>query len=90
VEEFFQAIGTIGLLFLLLIGVLAGLLASRVQGGRHMARNVAIGVVGALALPLIVALAGAGVLAAGGLVLVLVFAVIGAVVILVIAKLVFD
>jgi uncharacterized membrane protein YeaQ/YmgE (transglycosylase-associated protein family) len=90
VEEFFQAIGTVGLLFLLLIGVLAGLLASRVQGGRHMARNVAIGMVGALALPLIVALAGAGILAVGGLLVVLVLAVIGAAVILIIAKLIFD
>lgn len=89
-EGFFEAVGTVGLVFLLLVGLLAGLLASQVQGGRHKARNVAIGILGALALPLILALAGAGILAAGGLLLVLLTAAVGAVVVLVIAKLVFD
>jgi uncharacterized membrane protein YeaQ/YmgE (transglycosylase-associated protein family) len=89
-EEVLQAVGTIGLVFLLVVGGLAGLIASRLQGGRHLARNVAIGVAGALALPLLVAVAGAGFLAAGGLLLVLVTAAAGAVIVLLIAKLLFD
>ena len=85
-EAFFQALGVIGLVVLLAIGVLAGLIASRMQGGRHLARNVAIGVVGALLLPVVVALLAAGVLAAGGLLLILLLAAVGAVVVLLIAQ----
>ena len=89
-EAFLQAVGVIGLVFLVVVGALAGYLASQVQGRRHMARNVAIGVAGALALPLLLALVGAGLIAAGGLALVLVAAMVGAVVVLAIVKAVFD
>lgn len=87
-EEFFQALGVIGFLILLVIGVLAGVLASQVQGGRNMPRNIIIGAVGALLLPLIVALLAAGALAAGGLLLILFLAAIGAVAVLVIVQLI--
>ena len=88
-EEFFQALGTIGLIFLVVVGVLAGFLASMVQGGRNKVRNIAVGVVGALLLPLIVAVLATGALAAGGIVLILVVALIGAVAVLAIVRLIF-
>ena len=87
-EEFFQALGAIGLIILFVIGVLAGVIASKVQGGRNTGRNIAIGVVGALLLPAFVALVAAGALAAGGLLLILVLALIGAVAVLLIARLI--
>lgn len=87
VEEFFQALGIIGLVFLVVVGVAAGLLASQLEGGNR-GRNVAIGVVGALLLPFMVALLAAGALAAGGLLLILFLAAIGAVIVLVIARLI--
>lgn len=87
-EEFFQALGLIGLIFLLVVGVLAGLIASTVEGGRNKGRNIAIGTVGALLLPFLVALVAAGTLAAGGLLLILFFALIGAAAVLLIARLI--
>ena len=87
-EEFFQALGAIGLIILFVIGVLAGVIASKVEGGRNTGRNIAIGVVGALLLPVLVALVAAGALAAGGLLLILFLALIGAVAILLTARLI--
>lgn len=87
-EEFFQALGVIGLIILLVIGGLAGMIASAVEGGRNKARNIAIGVVGALLLPFLVALVAAGALATGGLLLILFLALIGAVAVLLIARLI--
>jgi uncharacterized membrane protein YeaQ/YmgE (transglycosylase-associated protein family) len=60
-----------------------------VEGGRHKGRNVVIGVVGALLLPILVAALATGALAAGGLALILVTALIGAVAVLIIARLIF-
>ncbi|HET7409797.1 MAG TPA: GlsB/YeaQ/YmgE family stress response membrane protein [Paracoccaceae bacterium] len=87
-EEFFQALGVIGLIILLVIGVAAGLIASTLQGGRNRARNIVIGAVGALLLPFIVTLLFAGVLAASGLLLILFLAAIGAVIVLAIARMI--
>ena len=87
-EEFFQALGVIGLIILLAVGVLAGVIASTVQGGRNKTRNIVIGVFGALLLPFLVALVAAGALAAGGLLLILFLALIGAVAVLLIARLI--
>ena len=87
-EEFFQALGVIGLIILLVVGGLAGLIASMVEGGRNKPRNIAIGIVGALLLPFLAALVAAGALAAGGLLLILFLALIGAVAVLLIARLV--
>ena len=86
-EEFFQALGVIGLIVLLVIGLVAGVIASKVEGGGNTGRNIAIGVVGALLLPVLVALVAAGALAAGGLLMILVLALIGAVAVLLIARL---
>lgn len=88
-EEFLQVLGTIGLVVLVGVGVLAGLIASGVQGGRNKVRNIAVGLVGALLLPFIVAVLATGVLAAGGLVLILMVAVVGAVAVLLIVRMVF-
>lgn len=87
-EEFFQALGLIGFIFLVIVGVLAGVLASQVEGGRNLPRNIVIGVAGALLLPFIMALLAAGVLAAGGLLLILFVAAVGAVAVLVIVQLI--
>lgn len=89
-EEFFQALGTVGLIFLVVVGALAGAFASWAQGGRDWGRNVVIGIVGAVALPFILAFLAAGLVAAGGLLLILFVAAMGAVVVLLIAKLIFD
>lgn len=88
-EEFFQALGTIGFIFLLVVGVLAGLIASGAEGGRNKVRNVIVGVVGALLLPFVVAVIATGVLAAGGLVLILIVALIGAAVVLAVVRMIF-
>ena len=45
-ETFFQAIGYTGLGLLALTGLLAGLIATRVSGGGHLARNMIVGVIG--------------------------------------------
>src|SRR5688500_6947879 len=87
-EEVFQAIGAVGLIFLLLIGLIAGWLASKVAGG-HKGRYMTMGVIGALAAPFLLAALGVGLLALGGLAAVLVAAVIGAVIVLILAKLIF-
>lgn len=87
-EEFFQALGVVGLILLLVVGVLAGVIASTVEGGRNRTRNIAIGVVGALLLPFLAALVAAGALAAGGLLLIVFLALIGAVAVLLIARLI--
>ncbi|MFW6077469.1 MAG: hypothetical protein ACOC71_06935 [Hyphomicrobiales bacterium] len=86
--EFFQALGMIGLIILLVVGVLAGVIASAVEGGRNKGRNITIGVVGALLLPLLVAFVAAGALATGGLLLIVFLALIGAVAVLLIARLI--
>lgn len=87
-EEFLQALGTIGLVFLLVVGVLAGWIASRVEGGNTV-RNIVVGVIGALLLPFVVAALATGVLAAGGIILILAVAVVGAVAVLTIVRLIF-
>jgi uncharacterized membrane protein YeaQ/YmgE (transglycosylase-associated protein family) len=87
-EEFLQALGTVGFVILLVAGVLAGLIASMLEGGRNKPRNIAIGVIGALLLPFVAAVAAAGALAAGGLLLIVFLALVGAVVVLLIAHLI--
>ncbi len=88
-EEVLQAIGAIGLAILVIVGLLAGWIASVVAGGRRGA-YMAIGVVAAVATPFLLVAIGVGVLAAYGLAAILFAALVGAVVVLVIAKLVLD
>ena len=88
-EAFLDALGFVSIVFLVVVGLLAGWIAATVAGG-HRVRYMALGVVGALALPFVLAALGIGVLAAGGLILLLVVAAIGAAIVLAIAKAIFD
>jgi uncharacterized membrane protein YeaQ/YmgE (transglycosylase-associated protein family) len=88
-EGFWDALGTVTLLLLVLIGLLAGWIAGRVAG-RNMPLYLALGVVGAIAAPFLIAALGLGVLAAGGILAVLVLSLVGALIVLVIAKAIFD
>lgn len=87
-EGFFEALGTIGLVLLVVTGALAGLIASVVTGGRDKLLYIGIGVIGAVVLPFLLATLGVGLLAAGGIAAILAAALVGAVCVLVIAKLV--
>ena len=69
-EGFFDALGAVSLAILILIGLVAGWLAAWVTG-RNVIAYMALGVAGAVALPFVLALLGVGVLAAGGLLLLL-------------------
>lgn len=89
-EGFLEALGIVGLVVLVVIGLLAGWIASLVAGGRNTAGYLVIGVVAALATPFLLALLGIGILAAWGIIAILVAALVGAVVVLVIAHLVFG
>ncbi|MCE6950107.1 GlsB/YeaQ/YmgE family stress response membrane protein [Cereibacter sphaeroides] len=89
-EEFVQAVGVVGMILLALTGLLAGWVASLAAGGRHRGRYLLIGLIGALAAPLVLLALGVTVLAASGLVAILAAALIGAVIVLVIARLIFD
>jgi len=89
-EAFFEAVGYIGLVLLVVTGVLAGLLATKVTGDGHATRNVIVGVIGALAIPIILTGIGVGVLVAGGLVAMLVAALVGAIFVILIARMIFD
>ena len=89
-ETFFQAIGYTGLGLLALTGLLAGLIATRVSGEGHLARNMIVGVIGALAVPVVLTGLGVGIIVAGGLVAMLVAALVGAIFVLLIARMVFD
>jgi uncharacterized membrane protein YeaQ/YmgE (transglycosylase-associated protein family) len=88
-EGFWDALGTVTLALLVVIGLLAGWIAGAIAGRRKVLYLV-LGVVGAVAAPLILAVFGLGVLAAGGVLAILVAALVGAVILLVIAKLIFD
>ena len=88
-EELFQALGLVALVLLVAVGLLAGWLASLAAGG-HTGRYLAIGMIGALAAPVLVAALGIAALAAYGLAAILVVALVGAVIVLLVAKLIFD
>lgn len=89
-EGFLEAIGWAGLTILVLIGLVSGWLASTVAGGRNRARYLVIGVLAALATPFVLAAVGLGVLAAGGLLAILAAGVFGAVVVLILVRVIFD
>jgi hypothetical protein len=89
-EEFIQGVGIVGLVVLALVGLAAGWIASAVAGGRHRGRYMIIGLLAALATPLLLLALGVTVLAASGLVAMVVAALIGAAVVLFLAKLIFD
>ncbi|AMY68363.1 hypothetical protein [Frigidibacter mobilis] len=89
-EGFIEALGWVTLVLLIVVGLMSGWGASAVSGGRHLGRYLLVGVVTALAVPLVVVAAGIGALAAYGIVMVLVVAAIGSVVVLALVRLLFD
>lgn len=89
-QEFLQALGAIGFVLLVLVGLLAGWIASQAAGARHKSRYLLTGVIAALATPFVLAAVGVGVLAAGGLLAILAVAVLGAIAVLIIVKMIFD
>jgi uncharacterized membrane protein YeaQ/YmgE (transglycosylase-associated protein family) len=88
-EGFWDALGTVTLVLLVAVGLLAGWIAGAVAG-RRRGLYLLLGVVGAVAAPFLLAALGLGLLAAGSLIAILAVAVLGALLILVLARLVFD
>jgi uncharacterized membrane protein YeaQ/YmgE (transglycosylase-associated protein family) len=88
-EGFLDTLGTVTLVLLVAIGLLSGWIAGAIAG-RRKGLYLMLGVVGAVAAPILLAALGLGVLAAGGLLAILAAAVVGALLVLVLAKLLFD
>ncbi len=76
-EAFLDTLGAAALIALVVVGLVAGAIAGAVAG-RNRLLYLILGVVGAVALPFILAALGVTVVAAGGLLLLLVVAAIGA------------
>ena len=88
-EGFLDALGAVALIMLVLVGLAAGYIAGKVAG-RNMALYLVVGVVAAIATPFILAALGIGVLAAGGILLLMVVAAVGAVVVLALVQALFG
>lgn len=88
-EGFLEGLGTVALVILVIVGALAGWIASKVAGGRT-ALYVIVGIVAAVATPFVLAAVGLGALAAGGLLVVLVMGLIGAVIVLILVRALFG
>jgi uncharacterized membrane protein YeaQ/YmgE (transglycosylase-associated protein family) len=84
-EGFLDAVGAVALVLLVLVGLGAGYIAGKVAG-RNMALYLVVGVVAAVATPFVLAALGIGVLAAGGIILLMLVAALGAVVVLAIVQ----
>jgi uncharacterized membrane protein YeaQ/YmgE (transglycosylase-associated protein family) len=88
-EGFWDALGTVTFILLVVVGLLAGWIAGAVAG-RRKGLYLLLGVVGAVAAPFLLAALGVGMLAAGGLIAILAVALVGALLILIVARFVFD
>lgn len=84
-EGFLDALGATLLILLVIVGALSGVIAGRIAG-RRMPLYIAVGIVAAVATPFLLAALGLGVLAAGGLLVILAAALAGAVVVLAIVR----
>ncbi len=80
-EAFLDTLGAVALIALVVVGLATGAIAGAVAG-RNRVLYLVLGVVGAVALPFILAALGVTVVAAGGLLLLLVVAAIGAALVL--------
>ncbi len=80
-EAFLDTLGAVALIALVVVGLAAGAIAGAVAG-RNRLLYLVLGVVGAVALPFILAALGITVVAAGGLLVLLVVAAIGAALVL--------
>ncbi|OCX61064.1 hypothetical protein BFP70_16570 [Thioclava sp. SK-1] len=89
-ENLVATLGILGLAALVISGALAGWIASLVAGRNHRMRYIAIGILGAVAIPFLIAALGVGALAAGGAALMVSAAIVGSLIVLAIGKLIFD
>ncbi len=80
-DAFLDALGAVALIALVLVGLVAGAIAGAVAG-RNRLMYLLLGVGGAVALPFILAALGITAVAAGGLLVLLVVATIGAALVL--------
>ena len=87
-EGFMEGLGAVSLILLVVIGAVAGWIASAISGGGRL-KFILLGITGAVALPFILAALGVGVLAAGGLLLIALVALVGAIIVLLIARAIF-
>ena len=85
-EELLQGIGIAALVILALVGLAVGWFASRLSGGRRRALYMIVGALAAMATPFVLAALGVTVLAAGGLLLVILVALIGAALVLALVR----
>jgi uncharacterized membrane protein YeaQ/YmgE (transglycosylase-associated protein family) len=81
-EELLNGIGIAALVILALVGLAVGWVASLLTGGRKRALYMIVGALAAMATPFLLAALGVTILAAGGLLLVVVVALIGAALVL--------
>lgn len=88
-EELLQVLGTLSFVLLLIVGALAGWLASVAAGGRNRGLYIAVGVVAAVLAPFVAAALGLTALVASGLLAILMVAAIGALVVLLLVRLIF-
>ncbi len=88
-ESFLDAVGAISLIVLILIGLVAGWIAGQLTG-RNTVGYMLLGVVGAVALPFVLAAFGIGIIAAGGLLVLLIVAAIGAIALIALGQLIFG
>lgn len=86
-EGFFDVLGAVALLVLVAIGALSGVIAGRIAGGRTPL-YVVVGIMAAVATPFVLAALGVGLLAAGGIALLALTALAGAVLVLAIVRVV--
>ena len=88
-ESFLDTLGAVALILLVLVGLAIGALAGFVAG-RNRLLYLLLGVVGAVALPFILAALGVTIVAAGGLLVVLIVAAIGAALLLALGRAIFG
>jgi len=88
-EAFLDALGAVTFALLVVVGLLAGWIAGS-MAGRNRALYLVLGVVGALLAPFVLAALGLGILAAYGALAILIAALLGAMILLVLARALFD
>ena len=86
-EAFMDALGVIGVVFLVIVGAVAGAIAG-VVAGRNRVLYIVLGILGALALPFLLAALGVFLAIGGGLLVILVIGAVGALAILALVQLV--
>ena len=84
-EGFLDALGATALILLVIVGALAGFFAGKIAG-RCMPLYIIVGIVTAVATPFVLAALGVGILAAGGVLLLLIVSFIGAGIVLAIVR----